>query len=40
MPIGCKTTLRKEKCMSLQDKLMNVALPRVRDFRGVSSKII
>ncbi|WP_026883273.1 50S ribosomal protein L5 [Clostridium akagii] len=38
MPIGCKVTLRKEKMYEFADKLMNVALPRVRDFRGVSSK--
>ncbi|MBE6065074.1 50S ribosomal protein L5 [Clostridium cochlearium] len=38
MPIGCKTTLRKVKMYEFADKLMNVALPRVRDFRGVSSK--
>ncbi|NME95492.1 50S ribosomal protein L5 [Clostridium cochlearium] len=38
MPIGCKTTLRKVKMYEFADKLINVALPRVRDFRGVSSK--
>lgn len=38
MPIGCKVTLRKDKMFEFADKLMNVALPRVRDFRGVSSK--
>ncbi|WP_035292518.1 50S ribosomal protein L5 [Clostridium sp. KNHs214] len=38
MPIGCKVTLRKEKMYEFADKLINVALPRVRDFRGVSSK--
>lgn len=38
MPIGCKVTLRKEQMFEFADKLMNVALPRVRDFRGVSSK--
>jgi large subunit ribosomal protein L5 len=38
MPIGCKVTLRKEKMYEFADKLMNVALPRVRDFRGVSTK--
>lgn len=36
MPIGCKVTLRKEKMYDFLDKLMNIALPRVRDFRGVS----
>lgn len=38
MPIGCKVTLRKEKMYDFIDKLLNVALPRVRDFRGVSEK--
>jgi len=38
MPIGCKVTLRKEKMYEFADKLMNIALPRVRDFRGVPSK--
>ncbi|SHK47588.1 LSU ribosomal protein L5P [Hathewaya proteolytica DSM 3090] len=38
MPIGCKVTLRKEKMYQFMDKLMNIAFPRVRDFRGVSSK--
>jgi large subunit ribosomal protein L5 len=36
MPIGCKVTLRGEKMYSFVDRLINVALPRVRDFRGVS----
>lgn len=38
MPIGCKVTLRGERMYHFLDKLMNVALPRVRDFRGVSPK--
>lgn len=38
MPIGCKVTLRGERMWDFLDKLMNVALPRVRDFRGVSPK--
>ena len=38
MPIGCKVTLRKQKMYEFADKLMSIALPRVRDFRGVSSK--
>jgi large subunit ribosomal protein L5 len=38
MPIGCKVTLRKSRMFEFADKLMNVALPRVRDFRGVSDK--
>lgn len=37
MPIGCKVTLRKEKMYDFLDKLMNISLPRVRDFRGVST---
>jgi large subunit ribosomal protein L5 len=38
MPIGAKVTLRGEKMYHFLDKLFNVALPRVRDFRGVSNK--
>jgi large subunit ribosomal protein L5 len=38
MPIGCKVTLRGEKMYSFLDRLVNVALPRVRDFRGVSGE--
>lgn len=38
MPIGVKVTLRGERMYHFLDKLINVALPRVRDFRGVSSK--
>ena len=38
MPIGCKVTLRKQKMYEFADKLMAIALPRVRDFRGVSAK--
>ncbi|AYD39264.1 50S ribosomal protein L5 [Clostridium fermenticellae] len=38
MPIGCKVTLRRQKMYEFADKLMNVALPRVRDFSGVSDK--
>jgi large subunit ribosomal protein L5 len=37
MPIGCKVTLRGEKMYEFADRLINLALPRVRDFRGVSS---
>ncbi len=37
MPIGCKTTLRGYKMYSFVDRLISVALPRVRDFRGVSA---
>ncbi|MDO4197447.1 MAG: 50S ribosomal protein L5 [Erysipelotrichaceae bacterium] len=36
MPIGCKVTLRGEKMYDFLDKLVNVSLPRVRDFHGVS----
>lgn len=36
MPIGCKVTLRGEKMYEFMDRLVNLALPRVRDFRGVS----
>ena len=36
MAIGCKTTLRGEKMYELLDRLVNLALPRVRDFRGVN----
>ena len=38
MPIGAKVTLRGERMYQFLDKFMNVALPRVRDFRGFSSK--
>ncbi|HEY3364600.1 MAG TPA: 50S ribosomal protein L5 [Symbiobacteriaceae bacterium] len=38
MPIGCKVTLRGERMWDFLEKLMYVALPRVRDFRGVSPK--
>src|SRR5687767_8173263 len=37
--IGCKVTLRGERMWSLLDRLMNVALPRIRDFRGVPAKL-
>ena len=37
VPIGCKVTLRKGKMYDFANKLFNVALPRVRDFRGVST---
>ena len=36
MPIGCKTTLRGEKMYEFLDRLINLSLPRVRDFRGVN----
>ncbi len=36
MPIGCKVTLRKERMYEFADRLINLALPRLRDFRGVN----
>ena len=38
MPIGCMVTLRRDRMYEFLDRLMNVALPRVRDFKGVSGK--
>ena len=38
MPIGCKVTLRRDRMYEFLDRLINIALPRVRDFRGVSGK--
>jgi len=38
MPIGAKVTLRRERMYEFLDRLVNIALPRVRDFRGVSGK--
>ncbi len=38
MPIGAKVTLRKEKMYEFLDRLVNIALPRVRDFRGLNPK--
>ena len=38
MPIGCTVTLRGDRMYEFLDRLVNVALPRVRDFRGVSNK--
>ncbi len=38
MPIGCMVTLRGDRMYEFLDRLMNVALPRVRDFRGISPK--
>ncbi|WP_434779807.1 50S ribosomal protein L5 [Neisseria sp. Ec49-e6-T10] len=37
-PIGCKVTLRRERMYEFLDRLVSIALPRVRDFRGVSGK--
>jgi large subunit ribosomal protein L5 len=39
MPIGCMVTLRRGRMYEFLDKLFNVALPRVRDFRGLSEKV-
>jgi len=36
MPVGCKVTLRKTKMYDFLDRLINITLPRIRDFRGVS----
>ena len=38
LPIGCKVTLRREKMYDFLNRLVNIALPRVRDFRGISPK--
>jgi large subunit ribosomal protein L5 len=38
MSIGCRVTLRRDKMYEFFDRLVNVAIPRVRDFRGISSK--
>ena len=38
MPIGCKVTLRRERMYEFLDRLVNIAIPRVRDFRGLSAK--
>jgi large subunit ribosomal protein L5 len=37
-PIGCKVTLRRERMYEFLDRLINIAIPRIRDFRGVSAK--
>jgi len=38
MPIGCMVTLRRKKMYAFYEKLVNITLPRVRDFRGISGK--
>ncbi|MCF8081245.1 MAG: 50S ribosomal protein L5 [Desulfobacterales bacterium] len=38
MPIGCRVTLRRDRMYDFFNKLVNIAMPRVRDFRGVSAK--
>lgn len=37
-PIGCKVTLRRERMYEFLDRLINIAIPRIRDFRGVNGK--
>lgn len=37
-PVGCKVTLRRERMYEFLDRLINIAIPRVRDFRGLSAK--
>ena len=37
-PVGCKVTLRKDQMYTFLDRLINIAIPRIRDFRGISSK--
>lgn len=38
MPIGCKVTLRRERMYEFLDRLISIAIPRIRDFRGLSGK--
>jgi large subunit ribosomal protein L5 len=38
MPIGCKVTLRRERMYEFLDRLVTVAMPRIRDFRGLNAK--
>jgi large subunit ribosomal protein L5 len=37
-PVGCKVTLRRERMYEFLDRLINIAIPRIRDFRGISAK--
>lgn len=37
-PVGCKVTLRRDRMYEFLDRLINIAMPRIRDFRGVSAK--
>ena len=37
-PVGCKVTLRRERMYEFLDRLVNIAMPRIRDFRGMSAK--
>ncbi len=39
MPVGCKVTLRRDRMYEFLDRLVTVALPRVRDFRGISANL-
>lgn len=38
MPIGCKVTLRRERMYEFLDRLVNIAIPRIRDFRGLNAR--
>jgi len=38
MPIGCKVTLRRDRMYEFLDRLVTIAMPRIRDFRGVSAR--
>jgi large subunit ribosomal protein L5 len=38
MPIGCKVTLRRERMYEFLDRLVTIAIPRIRDFRGLNPK--
>ena len=40
MPIGCKVTLRRERMYEFLDRLVNIAIPRIRDFRGLDRKSV
>jgi large subunit ribosomal protein L5 len=40
MPIGCKVTLRRERMYEFLDRLISIAIPRIRDFRGLSVKAL
>jgi large subunit ribosomal protein L5 len=39
-PVGCKVTLRRERMYEFLDRLINIAIPRIRDFRGLSAKAL
>jgi len=39
-PIGCKVTLRKSRMYEFLDRLINIAIPRQRDFRGIMPRIL